>query len=218
MTPVQKGLRSQATSIEKKEERAKFLEDVDRRGPPVLWVRYPCQKRPDLTCFSIEASARQHRRHRPYVLHVPLGCNICENKQLEKLLDEANGKIYLMKSGSVVTNCDRIQTELEREHVDVEHVKDRVVKLTETTSKERTDDVQELHQCCTLDDPVVSWDLQDQWDEIAPLEGAVFLCRGRSPTTALRAHVRVTWRASARATSNVLDTSVIVTRAVQTGN
>ena len=103
-----------------------------------------------------------------------------------------------MKSGSVVTNCDRMQAELEREHVDVEHIKDRVVKLTETMSKESTDDVQELHQCFTLDDPVVSWDLPNKWDEISPLEGAVFLCRGGSPTTALRAHVRMAWRASAR--------------------
>ena len=149
----------------------------------MLWVRCPCPKRSDLTCFSIEVSARQHRRRRLYVLHVPLDCNVYENKQLEKLLHEANGKIYLMKSDSVVTNCDRMQTELEREHVDVEHNKDRVVKLTETMSKERTNDEQELLQCFSLDDPVVSWVLPDKWDEIAPLEGAVFLCRGGSPTT-----------------------------------
>ena len=30
--------------FKKEKERAKFLEDVGRRGPPVLWVRCPCQK------------------------------------------------------------------------------------------------------------------------------------------------------------------------------
>ena len=59
--------------------------------------------------------------------------------ELMKLVDEANGKICSMKSGRVVTNWDRIQAELEREYVDVEHVKDLVVKLTETMSKVRKD-------------------------------------------------------------------------------
>ena len=118
----------------KEEESAKFLEDVDRPGPPVSWVHCQCQRRPDSTHLSVAACTRQHRRRRPYVLHVPLGCDVDENKELEKLLDKAHGNMFLMRSGSVVTNWDRMQAELEREDVDVEHVKNRVVKLTVTMS------------------------------------------------------------------------------------
>ena len=54
--------------------------------------------------------------------------------QLMKLVDDANGKIYSMKSGQVVTNWDRMESELAKVDIDVEHVKDIMVKLTETIS------------------------------------------------------------------------------------
>ena len=46
--------------------------------------------------------------------------------------------MFSMKSGRVVTNWDRMDSELERED-DAEHVNDIFVKLTETMSKGRTD-------------------------------------------------------------------------------
>ena len=76
------------------------------------------------------------------------------------------------ESGRVVTNWDRMESVLERENVDVEHVKDIVVKLTETMSKGRMDcglgseGGLELHECSPLDDLVIPWDFSDQWDEL----------------------------------------------------
>ena len=61
---------------------------------------------------------------------------------------------------------------MDREDVDVEKVKDLVVKGSETMSIGRTDcqlgsnGVSELYQCFTLDDPVAAWDLPDHWDEL----------------------------------------------------
>ena len=156
----------------KEVERVKFLEEVDRRGPPLLWVHCQSRRRQDSIWLSVAACARQNRRRRLYVLHVPLGCDGDEKNELLKLVDEANGKMCTMKSGRVVTNWDRMESELERENVDVEHVKDIVVNLTETMSKGRMDcglgseGGLELHECSPLDDLVIPWDLSDQWDEL----------------------------------------------------
>ena len=89
-----------------------------------------------------------------------------------KLVNDANGKMYSMKSGQVVTNWDRMESELAKVDVDVEHVKDIMVKLTETMSMERRgcgpedEDELELHERTPLGDPVVSWDLPEQWDDL----------------------------------------------------
>ena len=54
-----------------------------------------------------------------------------------------------------------MQAELEKEDVDVGDVRDLLTKLTETTRKKRSelqlhrDDGLELHECFSLDDPVV---------------------------------------------------------------
>ena len=61
-------------------------------------------------------------------------------------------------------------SELE-EDVDVGDVRDLLTKVTETTRKMRSelqlhrDDGLELHECFSLDDPVVPLDLPEQWDE-----------------------------------------------------
>ena len=49
----------------KEEERAKFLADVDRPGPPVLWVHCQSRRRVDSTQLSVAACTRQNRRRRP---------------------------------------------------------------------------------------------------------------------------------------------------------
>ena len=106
-----------------------------------------------------------------YVLQVPLGCDVDEKKELSKLLGEANGKMCSMKSGTVLTNWNRRQAELEKEDVDVGDVRDLLTKLMETMRKMRSElqlhrDV-ELHGCFSLDDLVVPLDLPEQWDERA---------------------------------------------------
>ena len=155
----------------KEEERAKFLADVDRRGPPVLLVHCQSRRRADSTQLSVAACTHQNRRRRFYVLQVPLGCDVDEKKELSKPLGEANGKMCSMKSGIVLTNWNRMQAELEREDVDVGDVRDLLTKLTETMRKKRSelrlhrDDGLELHECFSLHDPVVPLDLPEQWDE-----------------------------------------------------
>ena len=72
----------------KEEERAKFLADVDRRGPPVLWVHCQTRRRADSTQLSVPTYTRQNRRRRFYVLQVPLGCDVDEKKELSKLLGQ----------------------------------------------------------------------------------------------------------------------------------
>ena len=110
----------------KEEERAKFLADVDRRGPPVLWVHCQSRRRADSTQLSVAACIRQNRRRRFHVLQVPLGC-------------DANGKMCSMKSGTVLTNWNRRQAELEKEDVDVGDARDLLTKLTETMRKKRSE-------------------------------------------------------------------------------
>ena len=155
----------------KEEERAKFLADVDRRGPPVLWVHCQSRRRADSTQLSVAACTRQNRRRRFYVLQVPRGCDVDEKKELSKPLGEVNGKMCSMKSGTVLTNWNRMQAELEKEDVDVGDVRDLLTKLTETMRKKRSelqlhrDDGLELHECFSLDDLVVPLDLPEQWDE-----------------------------------------------------
>ena len=60
------------------------------------------------------------------------------------------------KSGTVLTNWNRMQAELEKEDVDVGDVRDLLTKLTETMRKKRSelqlhrDDGLELHECFSL--------------------------------------------------------------------
>ena len=125
----------------------------------------------DSTQLSVTVCTLQNRRCRFYVLQVPLGCDVDEKKELLKLLGEANGKMCSMKSGIVLTNLNWIQAELEKEDFDVGDVRDLLTKLTETMRKKRSelqlhrDDGLELHECFSLDDPVVPLDLPEQWDE-----------------------------------------------------
>ena len=70
------------------EERAKFLADVDRRGPPVLWVH--CQKPETSRLDPVErCSLHSSKSSTSYVLQVPVGCDVDEKKELAKLLGEA---------------------------------------------------------------------------------------------------------------------------------
>ena len=66
---------SKRWDFSKEVDRVKFLEDVDRRGPPLLWVHCQSRRRVDSTWLSVAACIRQSRRRRLYVLHVPLGCD-----------------------------------------------------------------------------------------------------------------------------------------------
>ena len=64
-----------------------------------------------------------------------------------------------------------MQAELEKEDVDVGDVRDLLTKLTETMRKKRSElqlhryDGLALHECFSLDDPVVPLDLPEQWGE-----------------------------------------------------
>ena len=87
-----------------------------------------------------------------------------------------------MKSGIVLANWNRMQAELERADVHVGDVRDLLTKLTETMSMKRSelqvhrDDGLELHECFSLDNPVVPLDLPEQWDE---LTGKALAGKGR---------------------------------------
>ena len=99
-------------------ERKRFLDDVDRRGPPVLWIYQQTRRRPTSVYMSAAACAVQHRKRRLYVLVAPLGCDTLEKKELKNLMDNENGKLCFAGGQMLVTNWDRLQGELEhpKEH------------------------------------------------------------------------------------------------------
>ena len=68
-------------------ERQRFLDDVDRRGPLVLWTLTQTRRLSTSTPMSAAACAAQHRERRLHVLEAPLGCDIAEKRELKNLVD-----------------------------------------------------------------------------------------------------------------------------------
>ena len=77
-----------------------------------------------------------------------------------------------MKHGFILTNWDLLSDEIKKHEDCIINVEDIIVKLLETSHRAETlselNELHEdgLHQETTLTDPVVPWDLEQQWDEL----------------------------------------------------
>jgi hypothetical protein len=146
-----------------------FMEDLSRRGPEVLWVQNSSE---DLA-FSIRACRTQSSRGKLFILELPVTHMGHEMGLISSLVSDGIGMKFQMNGSEAVTNWPQLRSEISRTDPCPDEVTTVVVKLLETQRLHSLEQAlfsvleeEGATEESTLQDPMIPWDMADQWDEI----------------------------------------------------
>ena len=159
-------------NFNKATERNKFLTELERRGPQVLWIQQQSCRLKDSVSMSAEACRIQAKRGQHFVMEVPVGCDATERSQLKKLTRDAAGRKYQANNMEVISNWDQLGVEYHMKAMKWDKVAEMMTKLMETSRMQNLEEelsrLEEagLHEDSTLTNPVVPFNMEEQWDEL----------------------------------------------------
>ena len=153
--------------------RSAFVESVSRKGPDLCWVKRPHDRPHASVALSVEVCRAQARRGKAFLLEAPGHVGAEEAQLFHTLVHEGIGQQFLMHGTEVISNWSQLRAEYSGKEPCVDKAVTTVIKLLETQRLHSLEhalmsvlEEEEGPESSTLQDPVIPWVMEEQWDEL----------------------------------------------------